>query len=87
MQPLPFSICVLYLTECKVQNGKRSSQNVKRHTLLDYGGNLPTYINITDGEKADNKGSYDVPLSQNRAMVVDRHYHDFHLLNVWYRSA
>jgi hypothetical protein len=35
---------------------------VKIHTLLDYDGRLPAYMNITDGKTADNKDAYDVPL-------------------------
>jgi hypothetical protein len=32
------------------------------HTLLDFDGNLPACVNITDGKTADNKGAYDIPL-------------------------
>ena len=53
------------------------------HTLLDYDGNLPAYVNITDGKTADNKGAYDVPLLANSVIVADRYYNDFSLLNVW----
>ena len=53
------------------------------HTLLDYDGNLPAYVNITDGKTADNKGAYDVPLLQGSVIVADRFYNDFSLLNVW----
>ena len=53
------------------------------HTLLDYDGNLPSYVNITDGKTADNKGAYDVPLLANSVIVADRYYNDFSLLNVW----
>jgi len=56
---------------------------VKMHTLLDYDGNLPAYVNITDGKTADNKGAYDVPLLANSVIVADRYYNDFSLLNVW----
>ena len=38
---------------------KTAKGAVKMHTLLDYDGNLPSYINITDGKTADNKGAYD----------------------------
>ncbi|MDZ7695321.1 MAG: transposase [Balneolaceae bacterium] len=34
---------------------------VKMHTLLDYDGNLPAYVHLTDGKTADNKGTYDNP--------------------------
>jgi len=53
------------------------------HTLLDYDGNLPAYVNITDGKTADNKGAYDIPLLAGSVIVADRFYNDFSLLNVW----
>jgi hypothetical protein len=56
---------------------------VKMHTLLDYDGHLPAYVNITDGKTADNKGAYDIPLLKGSVIVADRFYNDFSLLNVW----
>lgn len=56
---------------------------VKLHTLLDYDGNLPAYVNITDGKTADNKGAYGIPLIAQSVIVADRFYNDFSLLNVW----
>ncbi len=53
------------------------------HTLLDYDGNLPAYVNITDGKTADNKGAYEIPLLKGSVIVADRFYNDFSLLNVW----
>lgn len=53
------------------------------HTLLDYNGHLPAYVNITDGKTADNKGAYDIPLLKQSVVVADRFYNDFSLLNVW----
>jgi hypothetical protein len=53
------------------------------HTLLDFDGNLPAYVNITDGKTADNKGAYDIPLIKRSVIVADRYYNDFSLLNVW----
>ena len=53
------------------------------HTLLDYDGHLPAYVNITDGKTADNKGAYDVPLLKGSVIVADRFYNDFSLLNIW----
>ena len=53
------------------------------HTLLDYDGNLPAYVNITDGKTADNKGAYDIPLLKGSVIVADRFYNDFSLLNIW----
>jgi len=56
---------------------------VKMHTLLDYDGKLPAYVNITEGSVADNKGAYDIPLENGSVIVADRYYNDFPLLNVW----
>ncbi len=55
----------------------------KMHTLLDYDGNLPAYVNITEGKTADNKGAYDIPLLKGSVIVADRFYNDFPLLNIW----
>jgi len=62
---------------------KTSKGAVKMHTLLDYDGNLPAYVNITDGKTADNKGAYDIPLTPRSVIVADAFYNDFSLLNVW----
>jgi len=56
---------------------------IKMHTLLDFDGNLPAYVNITDGKTADNKGAEDVPLLKGSVIVADRFYNDFSLLFVW----
>ena len=62
---------------------KTAEGAVKMHTLLDFDGNLPVYVNITNGKTADNKGANDIPLVKGSVIVADRFYNDFHLLNVW----
>ena len=62
---------------------KTAKGAIKMHTLLDFDGNLPAYINITDGKTADNKGAYEIPLLKGSVIVADRFYNDFYLLNVW----
>lgn len=62
---------------------KTAKGAVKMHTLLDYDGNLPSYVNISDGKTADNKGAYEIPLVKRSVIVADRFYNDFSLLNVW----
>jgi len=74
------SLCLSVFDWAKYKTAKGA---VKMHTLLDYDGNLPAYINITDGKTADNKGAYDIPLIKQSVIVADRFYNDFHLLNVW----
>ena len=74
------SLCLNLFDWAKYKTAKGA---VKMHTLLDYDGNLPSYVNITDGKTADNKGAYDVPLIKGSVIVADRFYNDFPLLNVW----
>ena len=66
---------------------KTAKGAVKMHTVLDYDGNLPAYVNITDGKTADNKGAYDIPLLKGSVIVADRFYNDFSLLNIWDSSG
>ena len=74
------SLCLSLFDWAKYKTAKGA---VKMHTLLDYDGNLPAYINITDGKTADNKGAYDVPLIKGSVIVADRFYNDLPLLNNW----
>jgi len=74
------SLCLSLFDWAKYKTAKGA---VKMHTLLDYDGNLPAYVNITDGKTADNKGAYDIPLLKRSVIVADRFYNDFSLLNVW----
>lgn len=74
------SLCLSLFDWAKYKTSKGA---VKMHTLLDYDGNLPAYVHITDGKTADNKGAYDIPLVKRSVIVADRFYNDFTLLNVW----
>jgi hypothetical protein len=74
------SLCLSLFDWAKYKTAKGA---VKMHTLLDYDGNLPAYVNITNGKTADNKGAYDIPLLKGSVIVADRFYNDFALLNVW----
>ena len=74
------SLCLNIFDWAKYKAAKGA---VKMHTLLDFDGNLPAYVNITDGKTADNKGAYELPLLKGSVIVADRFYNDFHLLNIW----
>lgn len=62
---------------------RRSKGAVKMHTLLEYDGKMPVYVNITKGSVGDNKGAYDIPLQKGAVIVADRYYNDFPMLNIW----
>lgn len=74
------SLCLSLFDWAKYKTAKGA---IKLHTVLDYDGNLPVYVNVTDGKTADNKGAYDIPLTKGSVIVADRFYNDFHLLNIW----
>ena len=74
------SLCLSLFDWAKYKTAKGA---IKMHTLLDFDGNLPAYINITNGKTADNKGAYDIPLLKGSVIVADRFYNDFSLLNIW----
>ena len=74
------SLCLSLFDWAKYKTAKGA---VKMHTLLDYDGNLPAYVNISNGKTADNKGAYDIPLIPGSVIVADAFYNDFSLLNVW----
>lgn len=74
------SLCLSLFDWAKYKTSKGA---IKMHTLLDYEGNLPAYVNITSGKTADNKGAYDIPLIPRSVIVADAFYNDLSLLNVW----
>ena len=74
------SLCLSLFDWAKYKTAKGA---VKMHTLLDFDGNLPAYVNITNGKTADNKGACNIPLLKGSVIVADRFYNDFSLLNVW----
>jgi len=60
---------------------------IKLHTLLDYDGCLPVYVNVTDGKQSDNKVAYEIPLPKESVVVCDRGYNDFKLFNNWTKGG
>jgi hypothetical protein len=78
------SLCLSLFDWARYKTAKGA---IKMHTLLDYDGHLPAYVNITDGKTADNKGAYDIPLLKGSVIVADRYYNDFSLLYTWHSSG
>ena len=74
------SLCLSLFDWAKYKTNKGA---VKMHTLLDYEGGLPLYVNISDGKTGDNKGAYNTPVQKGAVIVADRYYNDFKMLNVW----
>lgn len=77
------SLCLSLYDWAKYKSTKGA---IKLHTLLDYDGCLPVYINVTDGKVSDNKAAYDINIPSGSVIVADRGYVDFKLLNTWNQS-
>lgn len=60
---------------------------IKLHTLLDYNGCLPVYVNMTDGRKHDVEIAKSLNLPSDSVVVADRAYLDFKLLYKWHEKG
>jgi len=78
------TLCLKLFDWAKYRTSKGA---IKLHTLLDYDGNLPSYVYVSDGKVADNKGALEIPLTKNSVIVADRYYFDSYLLNKWDSSG
>jgi hypothetical protein len=74
------SLCVSLYDWAKYRTKKGA---IKLHTLLDYDGCLPVYINVTDGKVSDNTVAYEINIPKESVLVADRGYVDFKLLWNW----
>lgn len=60
---------------------------IKLHTLLDYDGCLPVYMNMTDGKVHDAKAVKELSLPKDTVVVADRAYVDFQTLWRWHQGG
>ncbi len=80
MDATTISLCLSLFDWARYRTTKGA---VKMHTLLDYDSCLPSYVYVTDGKTADNKGAEQIPVPGGAVVVADRFYMDFNLLNIW----
>jgi heme oxygenase len=74
------SLCLSLFDWAKFRKKKGA---VKLHTLLDYDGCLPVYMNMTDGKVHDAKAAKEITLPKDAVVVADRAYVDFDTLSRW----
>ena len=55
----------------------------KMHTLLEYDGKLPVYVNITKGSVALITRGAKHSFGKGAVIVADRFYNDFPMLSIW----
>jgi len=60
---------------------------IKLHTVLDYDGCLPVYMNMTDGKVHDAKAVKELSLPKDAVVVADRAYVDFDTLWRWHTGG
>jgi len=74
------SLCLSLFDWAKFRKKKGA---IKLHTVLDYDGCLPTYVNMTDGKVHDAKAAKEITLPKDAVVVADRAYVDFETLYRW----
>jgi hypothetical protein len=63
---------------------RRKKGAIKLHTVLDYDGCLPVYMNMTDGKVNDAYAAKQIVLPADSVVVADRAYVDFETLYRWH---
>jgi hypothetical protein len=66
---------------------RRKKGAIKLHTVLDYDGCLPVYMNMTDGKVNDANAAKHIVLPADSVVVADRAYVDFETLYRWHRGG
>jgi len=74
------SLCLNLFDWAKYRKRKGA---IKLHTLLDFDGCLPVYINLSDGKLNDAKAAKEIILPADSVVVADRAYVDFENLYRW----
>lgn len=77
------SLCLNLFDWAKYRKKKGA---IKLHTLLDYDGCLPTYIDMTDGKVHDANAAKEIVLPADSVVVADRAYVDFETLYRWHKG-
>ena len=77
-------LCLALFPWAKFRKNKAA---VKKHTLLDLYGNIPTFISITEGKVHDVNILDEIQPEAGAFYVMDRGYVDFHRLHVFTLSS
>jgi len=77
------SLCLSLFDWAKYRKRKGA---IKLHTLLDYDGCLPVYINLSDGKLNDAMAAKEINIPKDSVVVADRAYIDFENLDRWHRG-
>ncbi len=78
------SLCLSIFDWAKYRKKKGA---IKLHTLLDYDGCLPVYINLSDGKLHDAEAAKQIVLPSDSVVVADRAYIDFENLYRWHTGG
>lgn len=78
------SLCLSLFDWAKFRKRKGA---IKLHTLLDYNGCLPVYINLSDGKVNDAMAAKEIMLPVDSVVVADRAYVDFENLYRWHKGS
>lgn len=77
------SLCLSLFDWAKFRKKKGA---IKLHTLLDYDGCLPVFMQMTDGKPHDSTVAKELSLPADAVVVADRAYVDFPTLYRWHKE-
>lgn len=66
---------------------RKSKGAIKLHTVLDFDGCLPVYVNMSDGKKHEIEDAKQLEFPSCAVVVMDRAYIDFQMLNSWTKKG
>ena len=74
------SLCLSIFDWAKYRRAKGA---IKLHTILDYDGCLPVYLNMSDGKKHEVEDAQQLLFPSGSVVVMDRGYIDYAMLYKW----
>lgn len=65
---------------------RKAKGAIKLHTILDYDGCLPVYVNMSEGKKHEVEDAKQLEFQAGTVVVMDRGYLDFEMMHRWTKS-
>lgn len=77
LESIIISVCLKVFDWARYRQQKGA---IKLHTILDYGGLMPSYLYMTEVRQSDVKHAQYIQMPKKSVIVSDRGYQDFKML-------
>lgn len=84
MDATTITVCLSIFDWAKYRKSKGA---IKLHTVLDFDGCLPIYVNMSDGNKHEIEDAKQLAFPSGAVVVMDRAYIDFIMFNSWTKKG